>query len=92
MNFYSDYKSTFLEKDKDTYFSGHQKITKTLAIELYKHTWALANNYVFKINRLHNVTPQNTQFFSRVSKTVEYETKAISFLAPKIWTLKNALV
>ena len=76
---------------KDASSSVHRRNIQTLAIEIYKHIYALSlaiMGEIYKISRTlpYNLRKQNN-FSIRVPKTVKYGTETISFLAPKVWVL-----
>ena len=87
-----DYKLTFQELlDKHACFSMHYRNIQTLAIEIYKHIHGLLPVIMGEVFKTNRTLPYNhrahNELSSRVSKTVKYGTKTISFSTPKICSL-----
>ena len=89
---YSDHVSSFNELlKKDRPFSLHHRNIQRLAIELYKFFHGLSPSIMKNVFHFNTNIPCNlrsrSELYSGNPKTVKYETKTISYLAPKIWYL-----
>ena len=76
---------------KDGSISIHRRNIQSLAIELYNFFSRLSpsilkNVFYFNTNIQYNLRSRS-ELYTRNPKTVKYGTKAISYLAPKIWSL-----
>ena len=70
-------------------FTIHQRNIQTLAIEMYKVYYGIANeimNLVFPINNLKQYS-RSRDFISRKVTTVLHGKQTLSFLGPKIWNI-----
>ena len=89
---YADQSSTceeFLERDK--IFSIHHKNIQCLAIKDYKFVNGLSPEImssVFHLKENNRYSLRNVyELYSHNSRTVKYDTEAISYLASKIWSI-----
>ena len=84
---YSDHFSSFDELLLTNYYRNFQ----ILPIELYNFFHGLSPSIMKNVFHLNTNIPYNLrsscELYSRNPKTVKYGTEAISYLAPKIWSL-----
>ena len=89
---YSDHVSSLDELlKKDRSFPIHHRNIQSLAIELYKFFHGLSLSFMKNVFHFNTNIPYNlrsdSELYSRNPKTGKYGTEAISYLAPKIWSL-----
>ena len=89
---YSDYNSSFNQfLDKDGSFTIHQRNVQSLATEIYKYLHGISPAILSEVFKAKETIPYDlrmrNELYARIPKKVRYDTKTISFLSPKIWSL-----